>query len=175
VALVGARGGGGGLGSHVDFIPASIVTAGDSIGIGTCPFPPGDAAPLGQIVDHPDAKPRRFDLTHDVTVGQGAYRLETEEDLDKNLVGTKYRVSVSALIDTTGKAIPGSVTITASDNARLSQAVCDAMKTMQFKPGKKGGAVVFAMYAERLTFYSTGAGSTDRGPQSQSSVRSIVR
>jgi hypothetical protein len=167
MAPVGARG----TGSHLDFGRASIVTSDDSIGVGTCPYPPGDTTPLGQIVDHPDAKPRRLDLSHDLTVGQGAYRLETDEDLDKGLVGNKYRVGVSALIDTAGRAIPGSVTITSSDNARLSQAICDAMKTMRFKPGKKGSSLVFAMYAEKLTFYSTGAGSTDRGPQSQSSVR----
>jgi hypothetical protein len=122
-------------------------------------------------VDHPDAKPRRLDLTQELTVGQGAYRLETDEDLDHGLAGNKYRVSVTALIDTGGRAIPGSVAITASNSGRLSQAVCDAMKTMRFKAAKKGGAPVVAMYKETLTFYSTGAGTTDRGPQSQSSVR----
>ena len=143
----------------------------DSFGVGPCPVFGHDTTPIGDIVKNPDSKPRRVDMGQELTVGQGAYRLATDEDLDHNMVGQMRRVGVAAIIDTSGRAIPGTIAITSSTSGRLSQAICQAMSTMKFRPGKKAGVPVFAMYSEKMQFFGSSASSTDQGPQSQSSRR----
>jgi hypothetical protein len=140
-------------------------------GVGRCGGVDPDSATLASVIAKPDSKPRRLDSSQQLSVGQGAFRLATMEDTFKNYVGHIRRVAVTALIDTTGHVVPGSVAITSSSSARLSSAVCDALPHMQFRPAKMGRAVVLAQYAESLQFIGTSATSADRGPQDQSSVR----
>jgi hypothetical protein len=140
-----------------------------SNGTGRCEGNGPDSAALANVVLKPDSKPRRIDM--DLTIGQGAFRLATSDDQFKNYGGHMRRVGVRALIDTAGHVIPGSGEITSSSSGQLSNAVCDAMAAMRFRPAKKSGSVVVAQYADNLEFIGTSATSTERGPQSQSSVR----
>jgi len=150
--------------------PVAAQDKGPWNGIGRCnPATAPDSAMLAGVVAKPDSKPRHLDS--DVTIAQGAFRLATSDDQFKNYGGHIRRVAVKALIDTVGHVVPGSVEITSSSSGQLSVAVCDAMSQMRFRPAKKSGAVVLAQYADHLEFISTSATSTDRGPQSQSSVR----
>jgi hypothetical protein len=141
-------------------------------GIGRCPDKPApDSATLAGVIAKPDKKPRRLDSNIQITAGQGAYRLETPDDQFHNVEGHPRRVGVMAVIDSTGRVLPGSVTITSSSSGELAMAVCRAFADLRFRPGQKGGAMVFAPYSETLEFIGTSATSTARGAKDESSVR----
>jgi len=141
-------------------------------GLGRCPDKPApDSATLGDVVAKPDKKPRRLPGDMQITAGQGAFRLETPDDQFHNMEGHPRRVGVTAVIDTSGRVVPGTVTITSSSSGELSMAVCHAFGDQRFRPGQKGGTTVLAQYAETLEFIGTAATSTLRSAKDESSVR----
>ncbi len=141
-------------------------------GLGRCPDKPAaDSTTLASVVAKPDKKPRRMPGNLQITAGQGAYRLEMPDDQFHNMEGHPRRVGVTAVIDTSGHVVPGTVTITSSSSGELSMAVCHAFADQRFRPGQKAGATVLAQYNETLEFIGTAATSTLRSAKDESSVR----
>jgi hypothetical protein len=141
-------------------------------GLGRCPDKPAaDSVTLASVVAKPDKKPRRMPGNMQITAGQGAFRLEMPEDQFHNMEGHPRRVGVTAVIDTSGRVVPGTVTITSSSSGELSMAVCHAFADQRFRPGQQAGATVLAQYNEILEFIGTAATSTLRSAKDESSVR----
>jgi hypothetical protein len=116
-----------------------------------------DIGAIGDVVEDPSQPAKRIEDGVDAVARDSAYRvvamtLSPDDDPPFLNRGALHATGV-AIIDTTGRPVPGSVVVTASDDMALTRGICEAMPRMRFRPAQVNGRKVRALYREEFTFY----------------------
>jgi hypothetical protein len=116
-----------------------------------------DIGAISDVVEDPSQPAKRIEDGVDAVARDSAYRVVamtlSPDDDPPFLDHGALRATGVAIIDTTGRPVPGSVVVTESEDMALTRGICDAMPHMRFHPAQESGRKVRALYREEFTFY----------------------
>ena len=116
-----------------------------------------DIGAIGDVVEDPQVPAKRIENGIDAVARDTDYSIVAmtlSPDDDPPFVNHgALRATGVAIIDTTGRPVPGSVVVTESDNMALTRGLCEAMPHMRFRPAQVNGRKVRALYREEFVFY----------------------
>jgi hypothetical protein len=116
-----------------------------------------DIGAIGDVVEDPSQPAKRIENGVDAVARDTAYRVVamtlSPDDDPPFLDHGALRATAVAIIDTSGRPVPGSVVVTEADDMALTRGLCEAVPHMRFRPAQEGGRKVRALYREEFTFY----------------------
>jgi hypothetical protein len=116
-----------------------------------------DIGAIEDVVEDPQEPAKRIENGVDAVARDSAYRIVamtlSPDDDPPFLDHGALRATAVAIIDTAGRAVRGSVVVTASDDMVLTRSLCEAVPHMRFRPALENGKKVRALYREEFVFY----------------------